>query len=135
MLTGNKKKRYHTNGNGCNGTVDPIRSKDDVERIKEYFLSNQRQGLRNYAIWTMGINVGLAFIGSGVTLILVVLFGSRRLMPGTVLLTIFAEPTAAVHPARAFQFAGHFSHLRFCRKKALQDFFSCKAALYAVFPV
>lgn len=59
VLTGNKKKRYHTNGNGCNGTVDPIRSKNDVERIKEYFLSNKRQGLRNYAIWTMGINVGL----------------------------------------------------------------------------
>lgn len=39
--------------------VDPIKSIEDIERIKQYFISNYRHGRLYELLWTLGINTGL----------------------------------------------------------------------------
>jgi integrase len=38
-------------------TADPIRKKEEIEKIKDYFLKNQRW--RDYVLFTLGINTSL----------------------------------------------------------------------------
>lgn len=62
----------------------------------------------------------VAFIGLGVTLVLVVLFVHDLLVLGAVLLT-HSEPTAAGVGAGTFWFVWHSFHLLVGIKKALRD--------------
>ena len=43
----------------ANGTVDPVKSLEDIQRIKEYFLNGGLHAYRNYCMFVVGINVGL----------------------------------------------------------------------------
>lgn len=39
--------------------VDPIKSTEDIQRLKQYFISNYRHGRLYELLWTLGINTGL----------------------------------------------------------------------------
>jgi len=73
----------------------------------------------------------VAFVGLGVTLVLVVLFVHDLLMLGTVLLT-YSEPTAAGIGTGTFGFVGHWFTSLLGIRKALRDC-SHKALLDSVF--
>lgn len=48
---------YKSDGNPKATAADPVRSLEDIERIKEYFLSKRQ--IRNYTIFVMGITFGI----------------------------------------------------------------------------
>ena len=51
-----------TKSNKNNGTVQPIKSREDIERAKEYFYNNPSRysdtNIRNYTLFVLGINIG-----------------------------------------------------------------------------
>jgi integrase len=60
----NSNKKNHKNKiNHYNGTVQPIKDKEDIERAKEYFLNSNNfrytgLNIRNYCLFVLGLNTG-----------------------------------------------------------------------------
>lgn len=57
-------KTRHDSAKGYNGKVDPIKDQADIERAKEYFLSqnlrfkSNHTNIRNYMLFILGLNTG-----------------------------------------------------------------------------
>ena len=66
-FNGNKvniSKVRHDSAKGHNGKVDPIKDEKDIQRAKEYFLSqnirfkSNKTNIRNYMLFVLGLNTG-----------------------------------------------------------------------------
>lgn len=61
-----KETDIKTKRKAVNGTVDPIREKEDIQAIKDYFFNhvnkrtqNKSHGIRNWCMWSLNICLGL----------------------------------------------------------------------------
>ena len=60
-------KQRHDSNRGYSGTSDPIKSEEDILKAKDYFLNqpqrfkNNKLNIRNYLLFTVGLNCGRRF--------------------------------------------------------------------------